>query len=340
MNNYCTNWGRKLEKDELVCKKCNTPIVDLPDNYVYVSPERKKLNKIILKLLIIIGICLLVIALIFFCLKVFNKHKVNNYQKKYVEPYLDKKYGNGNYSVNYDSSGKCIISGECERDYSFDCEYCEEYHYLDRSQCKAYYYNVASNDKNFIVTVVKKKYSVDVVEGKNIYGTDNSYDTIEDSYNDSSNNKYNDSSKNKNDYYSNIDEIDEFKENKVITVDSYPFVSDYYTFSSTNNQINLDNNGLVMRFFIDVLRNNEVLHFSGNILNPLHLRGNVDMTMYYYDKSYNEVGKCSENVKLLGEGYSHSSFSCHIKESELINGSSFSDIKYYKLNISSVEIDD
>lgn len=332
MNNYCTNCGKKLEKDELVCKKCNTPIVDLPDNYVYVSPERKKLNKIILKLLIIIGICLLVIALIFFCLNVFNKHKVNNYQKKYVEPYLDKKYGNGNYSVNYDSSGKCIISGECERDYSFDCEYCEEYQYLDRSQCKAYYYNVASNDKNFIVTVVKKKYSVDVVEGKNIYGTDNSYDTIEDSYNDSS--------KNKNDYYSNIDEIDEFEENKVITIDSYPFMSDYYSFSSRKKQINLDNKGMIINFFTGILNDRSSLYISGNIANPMYLKGNVDMTTKYYDKSYNEVGKCSENIKLLGEGYPYISFSCHIKESELANESSFSDIKYYKLNISSVEIDD
>ena len=31
MNNYCTNCGKKLGIGEIVCKRCHTPIVDIPD---------------------------------------------------------------------------------------------------------------------------------------------------------------------------------------------------------------------------------------------------------------------------------------------------------------------
>ena len=48
MNNYCTNCGKKLNKGEFVCQHCNTPIIDLPYNYIYKSPKKKKLNKILI----------------------------------------------------------------------------------------------------------------------------------------------------------------------------------------------------------------------------------------------------------------------------------------------------
>lgn len=179
MNNYCTNCGKKLEKDELVCKKCNTPIVELPYNYVYKSPSKIKLED---KVLTIISIVLVIIVAIFLVIIVvifINKNKVNNIQKKYVEPYLNKNYGSDNYSVKYDSSGKCIISGDCYS--SGSCNFggtCIEYEYLDRFQCKSYYYRVNTKYKDFIVTVVKKKNGINVVEGRNIYGTDKSEEKV------------------------------------------------------------------------------------------------------------------------------------------------------------------
>ena len=179
MNNYCTNCGKKLEKDELVCKKCNTPIVDLPHDYVYTSPEKEKRNKNIFKIFLIINFCLLIIIFLILGVKGNEKHKVNNLQKRYVEPYLNKNYGSGNYSVRYDSSGKCIISGNCYRNDS--CNFgggCQEYEYLDRAQCKSYYYYVNTTHKDFVVTVVKKKNNISVVEGRNIYGTDKSEEKV------------------------------------------------------------------------------------------------------------------------------------------------------------------
>ena len=56
MNNYCTNCGEKLEKNDLVCNYCNVPIVDLPYNYYYISPEKKEKTR---KILTIIVICIL-----------------------------------------------------------------------------------------------------------------------------------------------------------------------------------------------------------------------------------------------------------------------------------------
>jgi len=42
MNNYCTNCGKRLSEDELVCTNCNTTIIDLPHGYEYIPPKEKK----------------------------------------------------------------------------------------------------------------------------------------------------------------------------------------------------------------------------------------------------------------------------------------------------------
>ena len=76
MNNYCTNCGEKLEKKDIKCKICGTPIID-------VTKIPKKMNK---KILIIIGsifagIVLLVLFYSFvypYLLMPFIKNKLKN----------------------------------------------------------------------------------------------------------------------------------------------------------------------------------------------------------------------------------------------------------------------
>ena len=182
MNNYCTKCGKELEKDELVCKNCNTPIVELPYNYEYKSPEKRKKTR---KILIIVGICLL--SVFFFCFgkAAINEIKINKLKKEYVESYIKENYGNLNYSIKYESSGKCIISGDCYVDYVGGCESggCQEYEYLDENDCKSYYFDVKNNTNQFIITVVDRNNVISVVEGRNIYGTDKENNEL--SYNSS-----------------------------------------------------------------------------------------------------------------------------------------------------------
>ena len=45
MNNYCTNCGKPLTHNQLKCNNCDTLVVDIPCDYYYVSPEKKKRNK-------------------------------------------------------------------------------------------------------------------------------------------------------------------------------------------------------------------------------------------------------------------------------------------------------
>lgn len=171
MNNYCTNCGNKLEIDDLVCKTCNAPIIELPYNYDYKSPEKKERTR---KTLTIICICLLCVITFCFAKGVINKIKVSKMQKEYVEPYLKENYSNLNYSIKYDSSGKCIVSGDCYFDPAMGCDggACREYTYLDKNDCKSYYYSIKSDTKEFILTVVDRNNQFSVVEGKNIYGKD------------------------------------------------------------------------------------------------------------------------------------------------------------------------
>lgn len=95
-----------------------------------------------------------------------------------------------------------------------------------------------------------------------------------------------------------------------------------------------------LNFFTGILSDKSKLYISGFIANPMYLKGNVYITTKYYDNAYNEVGECKNSIKLLGKGYSNISFSCHTSESELINDKKNSDVLYYKVNISSVDIDD
>ena len=34
MNNYCTNCGKKLKENTIMCEKCRTPVVDIEKNYL------------------------------------------------------------------------------------------------------------------------------------------------------------------------------------------------------------------------------------------------------------------------------------------------------------------
>lgn len=169
MNNYCTNCGKKLKKGDLVCDSCNTPIVDIPTDYNYVSPVTKKIVKYIL-------ITLLVIIITFFGydrLKILYKNmKIKSLESKYVIPYLKNTYGESNYDVNYDTSGKCIISGDCAFDPSLGCDggTCMPYKYLDENTCTSYYFLANVKGKWITVTVVDNDGELSVVEGKNIYG--------------------------------------------------------------------------------------------------------------------------------------------------------------------------
>ena len=168
MNNYCTNCGKRLEKDDLVCKNCNTPIIDLPYNYDYKSSEAKKNEKSFSIVTGICMLCVLCIAAFFFVNHVARKNKISKMQKEYIEPYLKENYSNLNYSIEYNSSGKCIVSGNCYFDITMGCNgtrTCQNYVYHDKNYCKSYYYSIKSDTKEFILTVVHKNGQYYVVEG-------------------------------------------------------------------------------------------------------------------------------------------------------------------------------
>lgn len=327
MNNYCTNCGKKLVKDELVCKACNTPIIDLPYNYDYKPLEEKARMR---KILIIIGIGIVFVIAFYFAKGVISRIKISKMQKEYIEPYLKENYSNLNYSIKYDLSGKCIISGNCYFDPVMGCDggSCQEYEYLDENDCKSYYYFIKSDTTEFILTVVEKNNQFSVVEGRNIYGKN------KENYGDTSSN---DIINNESNYNINRDD-----ESVKIIIDKYPYESGYNNFKSTykNNQIYLDNNSMIMNFSTGILSNNSKLYISGNITNPMYFKGNIFMTTKYYNRNYNEIGICNETIKLLGKGYSNISFSCHISESELADGKNFEDVVYYKINISSLDINE
>lgn len=170
MNNYCTNCGKKLNNGDLVCSSCGTPIVDLPYNYIYKSPKEIEKKKEIKRNMFIIGIVLLCLMIVCFVIFMIHRSKVNNLKDEYVKPYLEQNYDGVNYSVKYDSGGKCIISGNC---YPYPLEGCNErceYEYLDEKECSSYYYFVKTDEESFFVTVFYRNKTYSVVEGKNIYG--------------------------------------------------------------------------------------------------------------------------------------------------------------------------
>ena len=161
MNNYCTNCGRKLDEGEKICPDCKVEVV--------LEPKEKK--KMIKSVLIITGVLILCFIGFSIAKEKIDKIKVKKLQKDYVEPYLKKHYRNVSYAIEYDSTGKCIISGNCEFDAAMGCDggACEPYEYLSDKECRSYYYSVKMRKKTCIVTVVYKDKQYTVVEGKNIY---------------------------------------------------------------------------------------------------------------------------------------------------------------------------
>lgn len=171
MNNYCTNCGNRLKKRDLVCSECNTPIIDLPDDYEFKSVSEKSANKKTRNIVIFCSLFVLGLFLIYF---VFVNVKSGVYLDKYVKPFLKENYGDLDYSIEYDGSGKCIVSGNCYFDLVRGCDggACDEYEYLNEFGCFSYYYIVETADEKFVVTVVDYDKKVSVVKGRSIYGTE------------------------------------------------------------------------------------------------------------------------------------------------------------------------
>lgn len=184
MNNYCTNCGNRLKKRDLVCSECNTPIIDLPDDYEFKSVSEKSANKKTRNIVIFCSLFVLGLFLIYF---VFVNVKSGVYLDKYVKPFLKENYGDLDYSIEYDGSGKCIVSGNCYFDLVRGCDggACDEYEYLNEFGCFSYYYIVETADENFVVTVVDYDKKVSVVKGRSIYGAEEE-EEVEESIDDTS----------------------------------------------------------------------------------------------------------------------------------------------------------
>lgn len=320
MNNYCTNCGKKLNRDELICPECNTPIIDLPDNYIYKSPRRRKLFKILIKSILIL--ILLIISLVLI-IRIAYKHKIEFLKTKYVEEYIEKNYPDQEFSIEYDRSGKCIISGECYVNRGSGCDQmeCEEYEYLDRFKCRSYFYNVTINKKEHEINVFRKDGKYSVIEGRNIYGIKE-----EDEYKDN---------EIENDIDNNYTTNNKSSDNNIVDIiDEYPFESNYYNFNdgTTNNKLVLNDNN-TMSFFTGALESNSNIYISGHISNPNYNNGTLLMRTKFYDKEYNEMGVCNDEIQLLGKGYSDIDFSCHILKTDLKDNKEVADIKYYKVII-------
>ena len=164
MQKFCGKCGNKLNEDDKVCSKCNTPTH---------GNEPKKMD-IAVKILIIFGVVVLSIIVLLATILIRNQLKIHKMQKDYVEPLLKQNYGDKEFEIKYSSSGRCIISGDCYFDPVMGCDggSCVEYKYLDDDNCKSYYYYVKDENDSFYVTVVNNNGKLSVVEGKNIYGED------------------------------------------------------------------------------------------------------------------------------------------------------------------------
>ena len=170
MNNYCTNCGKKLKEKEYYCTTCGTPIISLPKGYI--PPAKRKKRKKILKSTFYIMIIITIIIVTSLLRKYIL---INNLEKNYIIPYLQKNYPDQNSTIKYEKSGRCIISGNCYFDPVFGCDggWCEEYKYLSRFECKSYYFTVTNdNNEEFILTIVKRNDEIYVVKGINIFGKD------------------------------------------------------------------------------------------------------------------------------------------------------------------------
>ena len=326
MNNYCTNCGKKLSGGELVCKKCNTPIIKLDKNYKFTSKKTKNIKKVFF--IVVIVFILIIISL--FSIHMLSVYKLKN---EYVIPFIENELHEKNYKVRYDSSGKCIVSGNCYFDPVQGCDggICSQYEYSKDKNCKSYYYSVKVKNESFFVTVVKKGNKFYTVKGKNINGEETSEQDI-DEESDTSDIKTKEISEqdNKNDL------------NEKAIVDNYPFLSEFYEFNSSEyGSIILDkNNNAKLNFSSGVLSDKSKIHVSGSIYNPLFFKGNLELETYFYDSNYDEVGVCKDNVNLLGPGYTYISYSCNLPVSELKNNKSLEDVMYYKIKLESYKIEE
>lgn len=143
--------------DELVCGNCNTPVVNIPVDYQASSSNKK---------------IIIIVVIFIICNFLFTRINAIYLEKKYVEPYVQENFNDRDISINYDSSGKCVLSGNCFFDpvAGLDGGSCEEYSFL--ADCKAYYYKVESSDSEVYVTVYFTDGEYSVVQGKNISGSD------------------------------------------------------------------------------------------------------------------------------------------------------------------------
>ena len=211
MNNYCTKCGKKLKKNDLICSECNTPVVDIPADF----KVKNNSSTNALKVFGFIVICIFIVYGYFKISSYLEMKEVNKIYDKYAKPYLDKKYSDKNYKAEYESNGKCIIDGNCYISVSLGFgSTCKQYEYLDEKECKAYYYKVSRENESFILTVFHKDKKYNVIEGRNIYGLDNS-----------SNNTINSI---------NIPGLQNIKDLKDLDVfqnynETYNFIYDYYT---------------------------------------------------------------------------------------------------------------
>lgn len=163
MNNYCTNCGKRLKKNEFICEKCASPIVDLSKKYR--TPYQIKRRKKILKNIVISIISIIILLVLFFLIYYGKRLYLKN---KYVEPFLKKK-GEEQYKIKYKSSGKCIKTGNCKYDPMMGCDggVCTPYVYFESNSCKAYYYSVTNEKKenSFYITVIKNKGKYYTIKG-------------------------------------------------------------------------------------------------------------------------------------------------------------------------------
>ena len=293
MNNYCTNCGKKLEKKELKCSSCGTPIVKIPNNYTYLSPEKAaRRSKVIT---IIVYIFALIVA-VFLIKTVVNKIYENKLQKNYVEPYLQERYPYEKFDIEFDSSGKCIVSGDCLYDPVMGCDggACNPYNYLDEKECHAYYYKVSNNNDYFTVTVVKNKDQYYAVRGVNIYGADDT----------ESNNALIP-------YESDYNHLDE---DVTVIFPKYDAELHYYA----------------MKF-----HNMDEITFSGTIKNIKDLKGRLKYEVVFYDYNQQYVKKCDNIEESIDEVFDKIQFSCTIKREDFKSSDSDSidNIYYYKVSL-------
>lgn len=174
MNHYCTNCGEKLKAYDEICKKCNTPIVDIAIDYKHIPPKTiKRKKKIVLSVTAIITILITLLLLRTIYINIISK----KLEKEYVIPFLEERYGKYYSNLKFDMYGKCIISGECYTEPLIECDgnECELYEYLSRFKCMSFYYNYEILGDTETLSVYKMNGEYNISGGRNIYGYDDIY---------------------------------------------------------------------------------------------------------------------------------------------------------------------